>query len=242
VHVTLKDHSQVPTGTELGPIIGQGEQSSRIIPKALGRFHIGAVEPGNQDGVSGIHVNGTFYPDEQVHSVDYVKDAGAPKKMTANGAEDMSLDEQREWYDKSEQEVKDSLASEADAATRAQSRANTRDEIAFGLRPDPAVAERARSRAAQVEKYGEDVVSNREHDIAHRSRIEDALKMHGLKLPSYNVREESLESAAVRGGLTKEHLEKYDALIEARRANGVYEKSYNHDPTKNLKHRWFPPL
>lgn len=134
VRVTLKDHSQVPTGTEIGPVIGQGEQSSRIIPRVLGRFHIGAVEPGNQNGVSGIHVNGMFYPDDKVHSVDYLQDAGAPKKTIYEkdaegtprmvGQEDMSLAEQREWYDKSEQSVKDRLSTEAEASVKAQNRAD----------------------------------------------------------------------------------------------------------------------
>jgi len=102
VHVVLKNHVQVPAES----VIGSGEPNSCIIPKSVGRFHIDAIEPGNQDGVTGIRINGIFYPDEQIHSVDYVKDARAPKKMTAYGAEEMSLDEQREWYEKQQKNEK----------------------------------------------------------------------------------------------------------------------------------------
>lgn len=233
VHVTLKDHSQVPTGTELGPIIGQGEQSSRIIPRALGRFHISAVEPGSQDGVSGIHVNGAFYPDEQVHSVDYVKDAGAPKKTTADGQDDMSLDEQRDWYDKSEQSVKDRLAYESAATQKLEARKTSPD---FG-RNDSAsrASQREKEKAALVSKLGEKKAAEAEEKASHINRIYEAAKHHGISIPQPDVNSSSLETRAQQAGLTDEHLAAYDNLVQTRKSSGY--TGYIPTQPKNL---WYP--
>jgi hypothetical protein len=214
VHVTLKDHSQVPTAS----VIGGGEQSSRIIPRALGRFHIGAVEPGSQDGVSGIHVNGTFYPDDKVHSVDYVKDAGAPKKTTANGQEDMSLDEQREWYDKSEQSVKDRLSYESEATQKLENRKP--DIVSRRVEDASRASQRAKEKSALVGKLGEEGAAEAEGKAAHINRIYEAAKLHGISIPQPDINSPTLEVRAQRAGLKDEHLAAYDSLIKQRTSSG----------------------
>ncbi|CAB4153337.1 hypothetical protein UFOVP621_113 [uncultured Caudovirales phage] len=229
VHVTLKDHGQVATAS----VIGGGEQNSRIIPRALGRFHIGAVEPGSQDGVSGIRVNGAFYPDDRVHSVDYVKDAGAPKKTTANGQEDMSLDEQREWYDKSEQSVKDRLAYESAATQKLEARKTSPD---FG-RNDGAsrASQREKEKAALVGKLGEEKAAEAEEKASHINRIYEAAKHHGISIPQPDVNSSSLETRAQQAGLTDEHLAAYDSLVQTRKSSGY--TGYIPTQPKTL---WYP--
>jgi len=81
----------------------------------LGSFHIHGVKSGTVDGVQGIHVGDSFYPDEQVHDVSYGHNPTAPRHSSG---EPYTQKEQHEWYKKREKDTKSDLNQERQARAR----------------------------------------------------------------------------------------------------------------------------